>query len=423
MRVLIIDDDEDLRTLLEHFIKDQWADAFVEQYDPVERDMPDASFALGSYDVIILDYMLGRGDGLKWLQQFKRRSDCPSVLFLTGAGNEIIAVRAMKAGADDYQRKQELTRERLVDSLRGLLRDGHEKTLPPELAARMAGESLGAKVKIPGFKVLRLIGEGGMSRVYLAARDSDDEPLVVKILRSEIIADKKALARFMEEYAMVERIQSRHVARIHGHGTSGEHAYLVMEFFEGGDLNKRLEGKALRAEDALRLFRELMFALGDIHEKGILHRDLKPQNMMFRADGSLAIVDFGIAKHIDAIDRTSHGEVVGTPRYMSPEQVQGKALDLRTDIYSAGVLLYQMLTGEHMFDGETALDVAMSHVNKAPPSLPEHLAQYQRLMDKLVEKDRDARFRNTDEVIGFLSRKYYQGSSGAVRADTTSRLR
>ncbi len=422
MRVLIIDDDEDLRTLLEHFIKEHWADAYVEQYDPVEHDMPDASFALGSFDVIILDYMLGRGDGLQWLQQFKRRSDCPSVLFLTGAGNEIIAVRAMKAGADDYQRKQELTRERLVDSLRGLISDGHEKTLPPELAARIAGESLGAKVRIPGIKVLRLIGEGGMSRVYLAARDSDDEPLVVKILRSEIITDKKALARFMEEYAMVERIQSRHVARIHGHGTSEEHAYLVMEFFEGGDLNKRLDGKALKADDALRLFRELMFALGDIHEKGILHRDLKPQNLMFRADGSLAIVDFGIAKHIDAIDRTSHGEVVGTPRYMSPEQVQGKALDLRTDIYSAGVLLYQMLTGEHMFEGETALDVAMSHVNKAPSPLPEHLAQYQHLMDKLVEKDRDARFRNSDEVIGFLSRKYYQGS-GAVSADTTSRLR
>ena len=408
MRVLIIDDDEDLRTLLEHFIKQQWADAFVEQFDPAERDMPDASFALGSYDAIVLDYMLGRGDGLRWLQEFKRRGDCPPVLFLTGAGNEIIAVRAMKAGADDYLRKQELTRERLIGSLRALIRDGHEKTLPPELAARIAGESLGHKIRIPGFKVLRLIGEGGMSRVYLAARDSDDEPLVVKLLRSEIISDRKALARFMEEYAMVERIQSRHVARIHGHGTSEEHAYLVMEFFEGGDLNKRLDGKAVKPGDALKLFRELMFALGDIHEKGILHRDLKPQNLMFRADGSLAIVDFGIAKHVDAIDRTGHGEILGTPRYMSPEQVQGKALDLRTDIYSAGVLLYQMLTGGHMFQGDTALEVALSHINKDAPPLPEHLAQYQRLMDKLVEKDRDARFRNADEVIGFLSRKYYQ---------------
>jgi DNA-binding response OmpR family regulator len=421
VRVLIIDDDEDFRSLLEHQIKEQWRNAKVEQFDPLERDMPDAAFPLGNYDVLILDYMLGRGDGLQWLQQFKRRGDCPPVLFLTGAGNEIIAVRAMKAGADDYQRKQELTREKLVGAIRGLVRDEHDKTLPPEVAARMAGESLGARMQIPGIKVLRLIGEGGMSRVYLASRDADDEPLVVKILRSEILEDKKALERFMEEYAMVERIQSRHVAKIYNHGMSEGHAYLVMEFFEGGDLNKRLAGKALRSDEALKLFRELMFALGDIHEKGILHRDLKPQNLMFRTDGSLAIVDFGIAKHIDSVDRTAHGEIIGTPRYMSPEQVQGRALDLRTDIYSAGVLLFQMLTGKHMFDGETAIEVAMHHINTAAPALPEHLAHYQRLMDKLVEKDRDARFRNADEVIGFLSRKYYQGS-GAFGVEITTRL-
>jgi serine/threonine protein kinase len=149
-------------------------------------------------------------------------------------------------------------------------------------------------------------------------------------------------------------------------------------------------------------------ALGDIHEKGILHRDLKPQNLMFRIDGSLAIVDFGIAKHIDAIDLTGAGEILGTPRYMSPEQVQGRALDLRTDIYSAGVLLFQMLTGRHLFEGDTAVEVALQHLNTPPPALPEHLADYQRLFDKLLEKDRDARFRNADEVIGFLSRRFHQ---------------
>jgi serine/threonine-protein kinase PpkA len=93
---------------------------------------------------------------------------------------------------------------------------------------------------------------------------------------------------------------------------------------------------------------------------------------------------------------------------MSPEQVQGRALDLRTDIYSAGVLLYQMLTGQHLFDGETAVAVALHHLNTQPPALPEQFVRYQRLMDKLIEKDRDARFRNADEVIGFLSRTFYQ---------------
>ncbi len=421
MRILIIDDDEDLRNLLAHYVKQEWPNAEVEEFDPMVRDKPDASFRLGAYDVVILDYMLGRGDGLEWLHDFKQRADCPPVLFLTGAGNEVIAVRAMKAGADDYQRKQEVTREKLITSIRELTRDKAEKTVPPEIAARMEGHLLGARIKVPGIKVLRLIGEGGMSRVYLASREGDDEPLVVKILRSEVMENRKALDRFIEEYNLIERIRSRHVARIHGHGVSEGNAYLVMEFFDGGDLDKRLGRKAAVPEEALKIFRELMFALGDIHEQGILHRDLKPQNLMFRADNSLAIVDFGIAKHIDSADRTGHGEVLGTPRYMSPEQVQGRALDLRTDIYSAGVLLFQMLAGYHLFDGETAVEVALHHLNTPPPELPEHLAPYQRLMDKLIEKDRDARFRNADEVIGFLSRKFYQGS-GAVGAETTVRM-
>src|SRR6185295_16970298 len=209
-------------------------------FDPLTREMPDASFPLGNYDVVILDYMLGRGDGLDWLQHLKQRADCPPVLFLTGAGNEVIAVRAMKTGADDYQRKQELTRDRLVASVRELVMVKLEQSLTPAIAARVEGHDQGARIHIPGIQVLRMIGEGGMSRVYLASREGDDEPLVVKILRPEVTSDKTALERFIEEYNLVERIRSRHVARILGHGVSGELAYLVMEFFDGGDLNKRL---------------------------------------------------------------------------------------------------------------------------------------------------------------------------------------
>lgn len=413
MRVLIIDDDEDLRNLLSHYLRQDWPGVEIEEYDPLLRDLPGEDFPLASFDLLILDYMLGRGDGLEWLRLFKRSPECPPVIFLTGAGNESIAVRAMKAGADDYLRKQELTRARLATSVRELTASAAERTLTPEVAARMEGHTLGARLRIPGIKVLRLIGEGGMSRVYLASREKDDEPLVVKVLKSDIAREDTALARFMKEYELIERLDSPHVARIYGHGVSAEHAYLVMEFFDGGDLNKRLGGKPLPAPDAMRIFKQLMFALGDIHEQGILHRDLKPQNLMFRAGGSLAIVDFGVAKHVDSIDRTGHGEVIGTPRYMSPEQVRGLTLDLRTDIYSAGVLLYQMLTGEHLFDGSSALEVAMHHINTPPPALPEALARYERLLDKLLEKDRDARFRNADEVIGFLARVFEQHEAAA----------
>src|SRR3954454_14470576 len=160
MKVLLIDDDPDLRGLLSHYIRQRWAGATVDEWDPLERDMPDADFPLGAYQALILDYMLGRGDGLDWLQRLKTRADCPKVLFLTGAGNESIAVRAMKAGADDYQRKQELTRERLLASRHELTAAESERTVSRELAARTEAHSLGAKVRIPGIKVLRLIGEG-----------------------------------------------------------------------------------------------------------------------------------------------------------------------------------------------------------------------------------------------------------------------
>src|SRR5256712_14051939 len=120
MRIRITADDVDLRNLLERYIKQQWPDSEVDQYDPLDHDIPAASFALGSYDVVILDYMLGRGDGLQWLQEFKRRADCPPILFLTGAANEITAVPAIKAGADDYHRKQEPHQEKLITSVRDL---------------------------------------------------------------------------------------------------------------------------------------------------------------------------------------------------------------------------------------------------------------------------------------------------------------
>src|SRR5688500_1697313 len=129
MRVLLVDDDEDLRNLLSRYIRGQWPDAQIDAYDPLEHDLPGVGFPLGTYDVVVLDYMLGRGDGLEWLKALKQRDDCPKVLFLTGAGNEIIAVRAMKHGADDYQRKQELTREKLLASLRELTANPIERTV------------------------------------------------------------------------------------------------------------------------------------------------------------------------------------------------------------------------------------------------------------------------------------------------------
>ena len=245
--------------------------------------MPDESFPLGSYDVLVLDYMLGRGDGLEWLKVLKQRADCPKVL-LTGAGNEIIAV-AMKAGADDYQRKQELTRDRLISSIRELTATEVERTVSPELAARMAGHSLGAKVHIPGIKVLHLIGEGGTARVYLASREDDDEPLVVKILRQEIVPTRRRWSASWRNTAWSSASRAGTSRASSAMAPTRTTCIWSWSSSRAAISASASPGNRCRRPRPCKLFRELMFALGDIHEKGILHRDLKPQNLMFRRDG------------------------------------------------------------------------------------------------------------------------------------------
>ena len=255
MRVLLIDDDEDLRNLLSRYIRAQWADAEIEAYDPLERDLPGAEFPLGSYDVLVLDYMLGprRRPGVAEDPQAAHRLPQGPVPHRRRQRDH--------RGARDEGRRRRLPAQAGADAreadrlaARADRRITVERTVSPDLASRMEGHALGGKVRIPGIKVLHLIGEGGTARVYLASREDDDEPLVVKILRHEIVTNKKALERFMEEYAMVERIQSRHVARIVGHGNYDNYAYLVMEFFEGGDLNKRLGRQGGAAAGGVAVF-------------------------------------------------------------------------------------------------------------------------------------------------------------------------
>ena len=251
MRVLIIDDDEDLRTLLSHYIASRSGRTpVVDALRPLKRRrFLDADFPLGCYDVLVLDYMLGREAATDWngcpVQEPRR---LPEGAVPDRRRQRIIAVRAMKAGADDYQRKQELTRERLITSLRDLTSDAAQKTLTPDLAARLEGQSIGAQVQIPGIKVLHLIGEGGMSRVYLASRER----------RRRAAGGEDPAPR---DHRRQEGARALHggilAGRAHPEPPRGAHPrprhlgastpYLVMEFFERRRLNKRLGGKALAA--------------------------------------------------------------------------------------------------------------------------------------------------------------------------------
>ena len=415
-KVLIIDDAEDFRLLIRQYIALEWSDAQIVEWDPVTQGEPDDNYDLGQHNVLLLDYVLGKADGLDWLRRLKRRADCPPIIFLTGAGSEQVAVRALKSGAFDYLRKHDLSKARLIEAVRTALDEQTASEItqrlsrtPPDLSGTAAvarlqeGDAPDAQVvEINGYRVNRKIGSGGMSTVYLVERMSDKQDVVLKILDSKLCEDNEVLMRFIQEFGLIAKIDSRHIVKIFDQGFTDRHVYIAMEYFANGDLRARIK-KGVTPADAIGLLTQVALALKAIHEFGIVHRDLKPENIMFRADDSLAIVDFGIAKMISDVNSlTQTGHILGTPYYLSPEQAQGSTLDGRSDLYSAGVMMFEMLTQRRPFTATTPIALVNKHIREPVPRLPLGMERFQELIDRLMAKRAAERFANAQQLLDYL---------------------
>ncbi|MEQ1774760.1 MAG: protein kinase [Burkholderiales bacterium] len=416
LHALVVDDSEDFRLLVCQYIAVEWPDAEVTEWDPVTQGEIDDNHDLAKYDVMLLDYVMGKADGLEWLKRFRRRADCPPVIFLTGAGNEQVAVMALKNGAFDYLRKHDLSKARLVEAVRAAMNERKaaeitqrmartaalsELNRVPEVARVTAGDS--QVIEINGYHVIRKIGSGGMSTVYLVTRIEDQQQLVMKILDSKLCEDNEFLMRFIQEYGMISKIESRHIVKIYDQGFTDRHVYIAMEYFANGDLRARIKSGGVTPEQSMDLLGQVASALQSIHEHGIVHRDLKPENIMFRADDSLAIVDFGIAKMISDVNSlTQTGHILGTPYYLSPEQAKGEALDGRSDLYSAGIMLFEMLAKKRPFTATTPIALVNKHINDPIPRLPAELGRYQELIDILMAKSPSARFASAKQLQEYL---------------------
>ena len=211
----------------------------------------------------------------------------------------------------------------------------------------------GRPLQIKGYRVLSKIGEGGMSNVFLAERETDGGQVALKILNARPSDDKQLLQRFIQESELISDIDHTNVVKIYDKGFTDDYAYIAMEYFTGGSL-KDVIAQGLSPRQALSLLAQASAALAEIHRLGIVHRDVKPANMMLRADGTMVLTDFGIAKRFSgAMDRTVHGEFFGTPYYISPEQANGKHATERSDIYSLGIIFYEMLMNRRPFDGSS----------------------------------------------------------------------
>jgi serine/threonine-protein kinase PpkA len=259
------------------------------------------------------------------------------------------------------------------------------------------------RVRIPGYSLVSSIGQGGQARVYLAERQSDGLRVALKILEPRLRASAVFLERFVREYQLIASLKCEHVAQIYDQGFAGENAYIAMEFLPSGTLAARIH-EGIGSKAALRIASQIARALDAIHSRGIVHRDLKPANILFRPDGAPVIVDFGLARDLGADSSlTSVHGLIATPRYMSPEQCRGEAVDARTDLYSLGVIFYEMLAGRKIFDTDNPARLASLHMNAPIPKLPERLAGYQPILERLLAKRPQERFQSARELFALIA--------------------
>ncbi len=245
---------------------------------------------------------------------------------------------------------------------------------------------------IPGYRLLHRIGSGGMAQIYLAERMPDRHKVAVKILDNTDAMDE-AVQRFAAEYRVLESLHHKHVLKVYEQGDAGGSLFIVMEYFDGGDLARRIPPRGMEFAAAWRVLHEMAQALAEVHRLGIIHRDIKPENIMFCSGGDAVLTDFGIAKQMDAMQTlTAAGFVLGTPYFMSPEQILGRHLDGRTDVYSIGGAFYNMLAGHEPYRGASMDEIVLQHLNAPVPLLPEPYRHLQALLENMMAKKPEQRY-------------------------------
>jgi serine/threonine-protein kinase PpkA len=246
-------------------------------------------------------------------------------------------------------------------------------------------------LNLPQYSILHKLGESSRAAVYLAHSASLGRNVALKISKP-MIEDADECNEFAREYAAISALHHPSVVEIYDYGFHDGREFIAMEYFPCGDLKVRLQ-QPITVRESLEFAQRICLALEVIHARGLIHRDLKPPNVMLREDGAIVLIDFGIAKGVELGGRsTAVGVLRGSPYYMSPEQAQGIALDARSDLYSVGVILFEMLSGSKPYTGSSAIEVMQQHVHGPRPRLPiEHVA-HEALLEHFMARQRDERF-------------------------------
>jgi tRNA A-37 threonylcarbamoyl transferase component Bud32 len=399
IKMMIIDGQADFRSLLMHHVTTHWPDAIISAYDPTEAGYLPDEFSGAGNDLVLLGSEHGDRDALRVLKQFSRNPSFPAVVYFGPKSDERAA---LKAGAAAFLPRLDVRHDALTVQLSDVLVSRRRVASTGSLF--VGDERTGIHPLIRGYNFLEKLGATSHSSIYLAERESTGVQVVLKVLQQlpDVADNIGAFDRFLQEYEMIAEIDHPNIVNIYDLGVSDEHAHIAMEFLDAGDLKKRIADGITEA-DAVRYLRQMASALDEIHRVGILHRDLKPGNIMLRSDDSIALIDFGLAKRMRLrMELTDEGEIFGTPYYMSPEQGHGNGVDHRSDIYSLGVIFYEMLTGEKPYRADTAMGIIYQHARAPIPLLRPRYAKYQALLNMMLAKRPDDRLQSAGEIEEWL---------------------
>ncbi len=274
---------------------------------------------------------------------------------------------------------------------------------------------------IPGYTIKKKLGAGAMASVFLARESKLDRDVALKIMAGKFLTDPSFAERFLREARIMASISHRNIVTVFDVGSHENYHYLAMELLPGGDLTGKLK-KGITLRDAISYVMDIAEGLQYAASKNFIHRDIKPDNVMFGEDGRAVITDFGIARSTAAeTSMTMVGSIIGTPQYMSPEQASGEKLDHRTDLYSLGIILYEILTGAPPFKGESAISTGVMHITQQVPDLPPEYEEFQGIIDIALAKNPNDRFQSGHEFIEALAQidlSYYDDMGGATQVIT-----
>ena len=405
MRLLLIEDDATQCELIQHRLTSRKPDAKIVVRRPDLQGPLAPEFLAQGFDAVIL----GHRHGLEELRNLTSRAGFAPVIFIVPSADHIDAEAARGMAAHAVLGREDIESEelfRVLDDAAWV--QSRARTKWRTSAAGRDTQKFGGAF-IRGYRCIRGIASGPVSDLYLAESEAAGELVALKVVRDRH-QDQHDLdhtfRRFLQEYEIVQRIRHPSIVQLYDLGISDDHAWLVMEYFREGDLRRRMRA-GLRPSPALRTAIAIARALEAMHACGVLHRDLKPGNVMLRENGAPALIDFGMSKDTALEqDVTDTGLIFGTPHYMSPEQGHGEPIDARSDLYSLGVIVFEMLAREKPYAAENPMAIIYKHRKEPVPRLPEPFGALQPIIERFLAKDPQDRYQNAVEARLALEKAY-----------------